>query len=131
MITTRKRAFISFDFDHDEALRNLLVGQSKNQDSPFNIQDWSLKTHLTGDWITKVRDRIKQTDLTIVICGKYTHRASGVSTELELTKELRQPYFLLQGRANEICKKPAAALSTDKIYHWTWDNLKQLIAGAR
>lgn len=131
MTTTQKRAFISFDFDHDEALRNLLVGQSKNQDSPFNIQDWSLKTHLTGDWIAKVMDRIKRTDLTIVICGKYTHHALGVSTELNLTKELRQPYFLLQGRANETCKKPTAALPSDKIYRWTWDNLKQVIAGAR
>ena len=38
-----KRAFISFDFDHDEDLRNLLVGQAKNPDSSFTISNWSLK----------------------------------------------------------------------------------------
>jgi len=37
-----KRAFISFDFDHDEELRNALIGQAKNPDSPFNIADWSV-----------------------------------------------------------------------------------------
>ena len=36
---TMKRAFISFDFDHDEELRNALVGQAKNSDSPFRIAD--------------------------------------------------------------------------------------------
>jgi len=39
----KPRVFISFDFDHDEDLRNLLVGQAKNEDSPFEIKDRSLK----------------------------------------------------------------------------------------
>ena len=28
------KTFISFDFDHDEDLRTLLVGQSKHSDTP-------------------------------------------------------------------------------------------------
>ena len=36
------RAFISFDFDHYEELRNALVGQANNPDSPFSIADWSV-----------------------------------------------------------------------------------------
>ena len=43
-----KRAFISFDYDHDEDLRNLLVGQARNPDSPFQIADWSAKEPLRG-----------------------------------------------------------------------------------
>ncbi len=31
------KAFISFDFDHDENLRNLVVGHAANPDSPFEI----------------------------------------------------------------------------------------------
>ena len=53
------RTFISFDFDHDEDLRNLLVGQSKNEDSPFEIADWSLKEPLDGNWKEKIKPRIK------------------------------------------------------------------------
>ena len=37
-----KRVFISFDFDHDEELRDALVGQAKNPGSPFSIADWSV-----------------------------------------------------------------------------------------
>ena len=35
----KKRAFISFDYDHDEELKQALIGQAKNPDSPFSIND--------------------------------------------------------------------------------------------
>src|SRR5258708_2764496 len=37
----KQRAFISFDFEHDEDLRNLLAGQSLHNDTPFEIKDRS------------------------------------------------------------------------------------------
>lgn len=125
-----KRAFISFDFDHDEDLRNLLNGQAKNPDSPFSIADWSVQERFTGNWKEKVRDRIRRTHLTIVICGEHTHEATGVAVELAMTRKEGNPYFLLKGRHNKPCAKPVGAHS-DEIYNWTWDNLKNLIAGRR
>ena len=126
-----KRAFISFDFDHDEELRDALKGQARNPDSPFNIADWSVQEAFTGNWKAKVRDRIRRTDLTIVICGEHTHTAKGVAAELTITQEEGKPYFLLWGRPKGTCTKPAMARSSDKIYKWTWENLRNLIAGAR
>ncbi len=125
------RVFISFDFDHDEDLKNLLVGQARNPDSPFSIADWSVKEPLTGDWKEKVRTRIRSVDLIIVICGEYTHTASGVATEVKIAQEEGIPYFLLWGRADKTCTKPSTALNSDKIYKWTWENLKKLISGER
>ena len=126
-----KRAFISFDFDHDEELRNFLMGQARNPDSPFNIADWSMQEAFTGNWKEKARNRICRTDLTIVICGEHTHSAKGVAAELTITREEENPYFLLKGRPNKTCTKPAMAHSSDKIYKWTWENLRKLIGGAR
>ena len=126
-----KRAFISFDFDHDEELRDALIGQAKNSDSPFNIADWSVREPFEGNWKSKVRSRIRQTDLTIVICGEHTHTAAGVAAELTISQEEGKPYFLLKGRPDRTCTKPRMARSSDKIYKWTWENLKLLIAGAR
>ena len=126
-----KRAFISFDFDHDDDLRNLLVGQAKHPDSPFEIKDRSLKEPLTGDWKEKVRQRMDNVDLVIVICGEYTHTAAGVAAELTIARDAKKPYFLLWGHGDESCTKPKTALDSDKIYKWTWDNLKALIGGAR
>lgn len=126
-----KRAFISFDYDHDEDLRNLLAGQAKNPDTPFQMANWSVKEPFTGDWKDKVRQRIRQTDLTIVVCGAFTHTATGVATELEITRLEGKPYFLLWGRPDRNCTKPSNASPSDTIYKWTWDNLKGLIAGNR
>ena len=127
----KKRAFISFDFEHDEDLRNLLVGQSRNPDTPFDLADWSVKEAMSGDWKSKVRTRIKGCDVMIVICGEYTNLATGVSAELQIAREEGCPYFLLWGRSEKACVAPTAASSSDKIYRWTWDNLKALIGGAR
>lgn len=126
-----QRAFISFDYDHDEDLRTLLAGQSKHSDTPFEIRDRSIKEPLTGDWKTKVRRRMDNIDVVIVICGEYTHTASGVAIELSIAREAGKPYFLLRGRSSKNCTKPTSALSSDKVYDWTWENLRLLIAGRR
>lgn len=125
------KLFISFDFDHDEDLRNLLVGQAKNPDSPFDISDRSIKEPLTGDWKSKFRHRLKNVDQMAVICGEYTDRATGVSAEVTIAREEGKPYFLIWGRADKTCTKPASAEDADKIYKWSWDNLKKLIRGDR
>lgn len=127
----KTRILTSFDYDHDDDLRTLLVGQSKNPDSPFEMADWSVKEALSGDWKAKVRTRIRSVDQVIVICGTHTDTATGVNVEIKIAQEEAKPYFLLWGRANGTCKKPTAALTTDKMYKWTWDNLKALIGGSR
>ena len=125
------RVFTSFDFDHDEDLRNLLVGQARNPDSPFSLADWSVKQAMTGDWKDQVRSRIRRTDVVIVVCGTHTHTASGVAAELSIARDEGKPYFLLYGRSSQTCTKPTSALATDKMYQWTWENLKLLLGGSR
>ncbi|EZP49955.1 TIR domain-containing protein [Sphingomonas sp. RIT328] len=127
----KTRMFISFDYDHDDALKTLLVGQAKNPDSPFELADWSIKEHIDGDWKAKARTRIRAVDVVCVICGGQTDTAAGVSAELEIAKEEGKPHFLLNGYSGKEGKKPKAATAVDKVYEWTWENLKQLVGGAR
>jgi len=126
-----KRVFISFDYDHDQDLKNALVAQARIKDSPFEIADYSVKEEVTGDWKQEARQRIRRAHLVIAICGTSTDTASGVKEELRIAKEEGIPYVLLWGRSDKQAKKPLSALQTDKIYKWTWDNLKSLIEGAR
>lgn len=125
------RVYVSFDFDNDEDLKTFLIGQSRHSDSPFEVSDWSLKEAVTGDWEKKARQRIRAVGQVAVICGHYTDKASGVAAEVRIAQEEKKPYFLLKGRAEGTAKKPKSALSSDKVYNWTWPNLKKLIAGAR
>lgn len=57
-MATKKRVFISFDYDHDEDAKIMLAGQAKLPDSPFDFTDASVKDHLTGDWKEKIRRRM-------------------------------------------------------------------------
>lgn len=123
-----QRVFVSFDYDYDNDLKNLLIGQARNADSPFEVEDWSVKT-ASAEWKKDARNRISRSDQVIVLCGKNTNTATGVNVELELADELGVPYFLLAGRDGAV--KPTSAKSSDKMYNWTWPNLKSLIAGNR
>ena len=127
----KKRVFISFDYDNDVTLKTFLVGQSKLDDSPFDLADWSIKEHIDDNWKAKARTRIKAVDVVCVICGNNTDTAVGVSAEVKIAQEEGIPYFLLNGYSDKTCIKPKAALSSDKLYKWTWPNLKSLIGGGR
>lgn len=127
----KTRVFISFDYDHDSVLKDFLVGQANLPDSPFALADWSIKEHIDDDWKAKARGRINVVDVVAVICGENTHSATGVSAEVKIAQEEKVPYFLLKGYSAKSCTKPVAALASDQMYKWTWDNLKNLIAGGR
>jgi hypothetical protein len=64
-MATKKRVFIGFDYDHDEAAKIMLAGRAKLPDSPFDFTDTSVKDHLSGDWKNKVLQ---------VIAGLRNHR---------------------------------------------------------
>lgn len=124
-----QRAFISFDYDYDARLKDLLIGQSRNPDSPFEVHDWSIKT-ASSTWKAEARRRIRASGLVIVLCGKHTDQASGVATELAITKEEGISYFLLAGYQDG-SQKPTTAAPADSLYEWTWPKLKNLVGGAR
>ena len=126
----KTRVFISYDYDNDLDLKAMLVGQAANPDSPFYIADWSIKT-ASPTWLDEARRRIRASDMVAVICGLSTHTATGVAAEVTIAKEEGKPYFLLWGRAQGACTSPTSARSSDKVYKWTWDNLKALVAGNR
>jgi hypothetical protein len=130
-MTIKKRVFISFDVDHDEGTKKMLALQAKLPDSPFDFIDASIKEPLSGDWKEKVRRRMDNIDIVIILCGEYTDKATGVSAELTIAQEKRKAYFLLRAYSDKNCKKPTSAYDSDKMYSWTWPNLTALINGGR
>ena len=70
-------------------------------------------------------------DVVIVLCGEQTHNASGVTAELTIAQEKAIAYFHLAAYSDKNCTLSSSAKAGDKLYRWTWDNLKNLLAGAR
>jgi hypothetical protein len=103
------RIFMSFDPDNDEDLRDLLLEQSRRQCSGFEISARSEAATMTDRWDERVRRQISEVDEVIVICGE------------------QKPYFLLWGRRERMCTKPAGSKRDDSMYSWTWEILQDQI----
>ncbi len=120
----KKRVFCSFDYANDKNLKDLLIGQSKNPDSAFEVSDWSMKEAAPEpSWEEKAEGRIKCSDHVIIVLGDKTHSASGVKKEVEMTRDNNVSILQLQPQD----KSPTPVANGGKVYNWTWDNLKKLL----
>jgi hypothetical protein len=125
---TNPRAFISFDFDHNETEKNLFVGQSKNSRTPFSIEDWSSKSSLPQkQWEQLIADKIKKCNILIVLVGKTMASATGVAKEIAFAKATDVPVFgVYVGGANTTSNLPDG-LPRNRTISWEWDKIADAI----
>ena len=122
----KKRVFVSFDFDNDKKLKDFIVGQSKNSDSPFEVSDWSMKEAAPErNWEQFAEARIKRVDLVIVVVGPKTHNAPGVLKEVDMARRNNIPIVQVIGYKDG---NYTAVPNAGRLYSWNWDNLKRIIA---
>jgi hypothetical protein len=121
----RKRVFVSFDFDHDKKLKDFIIGQSKLEDSPFEVTDWSMKEAAPErNWQVEAWARIRRADLVIVMVGPYTYTAKGVLDEVQIARQEGKPIVQIIGyRDGNYSPVPGAG----RLYSWNWNNLKALL----
>lgn len=122
----KKKVFVSFDFDNDKALKDFIIGQAKNEDSPFEVSDYSLKEAKPDkDWLEHATAAIRRSDVFIVMLGPKTKYATGVRQEVAVAKELAKSRFQLIGYKDG--SSDWAVIDGGRVYSWNWDNLKKLL----
>lgn len=75
-MATKNRIFISFAIE-DAIYRTFLVSQGKNEHSPFEFVDMSVKEPWDETWKTKCRSRIKGCDGVIALLEAEYGRCCG------------------------------------------------------
>ncbi|SRR5260370_28066531 len=122
------RAFISFDFDHNVAEKNLIIGQSKHSKTPFNIEDWSSKEALPqSQWEKLIKSKINRCHIVMVLVGKHMATATGVAKEIKMAQELNIPVFgVYVGGANSSSTLPRG-LSRSRTVRWDWNEIASAI----
>lgn len=124
-LSTRKKVFVSFDFDNDKFLKESFIGQCKLDQSPFEVMDYSLKeASKEKDWADKARKKIEQADLVIVMLGPTTHQSPGVLKEIAIAKALKKKIIQIIGYKDVKYQRIKGA---GKLYHWKWENLKKIL----
>jgi hypothetical protein len=122
------RAFISFDFDHNENDRMLFVGQSKNSATPFSIEDWSSKAELPqAQWEAAISAKIAKCHLLIVLVGRSMGTASGVAKELAFAKALDVPFFGVYVDGAGTASTLPTGLARNRTISWTWSGIANAI----
>ena len=124
---SKKKVFVSFDFDNDKALKDFIIGQAKLEDSPFEVTDFSLKEEAPEkDWLAKAKIAISRAEVFIVMLGSKTREASGVLKEVNLAIELYKTKFQIIGYKDG--SEEWVVPNAGRVYRWNWDNLKKLLA---
>lgn len=127
----KKRVYISFDFDNDNDIKGSFVQQANDPSSPFCFVDKSIQNKIDEKWKVDARKRIKQCNCMIVLCGRHTDEAKGVTAEITIANEENIPYFLIRGRKHGKVKKPLSTKSTDIIYKWKWKEIQRILQGVK
>ena len=121
----RRRVFVSFDYDNDKALRDFVCGQAKNKSSRFSMVNWSMKeAGPERSWGRKARERIKRSDLVMVMAGRRTKSAPGVLQEVKIAREEGVKVVQLIGYSKKKCPRVPQA---GRRYRWTRKNLRRIL----
>jgi hypothetical protein len=123
------RAYIGFDFDHDEKWRNLFAGQAKTDSpTPFTVADWSSKQALgQAEWERVTEQKIRQCHMVIVLVGRYMSTATGVHKEIAMAGRQNTPTFgVYVDGANSASTLPPG-LPRGRVIEWKWPNIAAAI----
>ena len=90
-----RSVFLSFEFERDAGKRKDFLHQA-GLHSDFALRDKSLPAAEHDDkWRKEVKERMKDSDLVIVLLGPDTQNAPGVLDELSLAGEVERPVIQL------------------------------------
>ncbi len=124
-MTKKFRIFTSFAIE-DANLRTLLVGQGRNNKTPFSFVDMSVKEPWDSAWKTNCRTKIKGCDGVIGIITNNTPKASGQIWELQCAYDEGIPVLLIYGNDDRPSNLPDPVKGR-RINLWTWDNISTFL----
>lgn len=126
----KKRVFVSFAIE-DARVRDLLTGQARNDNTPFEFTDMSVKEPWDSAWKTKCRDRIKGCHGVIVLVTKNIIKADGARWEIKCAQEEGIPVMPMYASDNDKgCRLPPE-LEGKRIYDWSWPNLEKFVGNLK
>lgn len=125
-MATNNRIFIGFAVE-DKTSRDFLVGQAKNQKSPFEFVDMSVKEPWDEKWKTSCRSRIKGCDGVVALVSKNTAKAVGALWEVRCAKDEKVPirgvYCTSENRPTTLPEEFGGV----QVVDWTWTNIASFI----
>ena len=125
-MATNNRIFISFAVPEDTQYRDFLKGQAKNDKSPFDFIDLSVKEPWDEKWKTNCRTKIKGCDGVIALLSKKTWNADGARWEIKCAVDEDIPIIGVHIHKDDKGAIPPE-LAGKKVIEWTWPGIKSFL----
>lgn len=121
------RIFTAFAIE-DKWARDYLCGQARNERTPFEFVDMSVKEPWSDEWKRRCRTRIKGCDGVVALVSRNTANAAGQLWEINCAREERVPILgIYTTQENRPISLPSV-LSGVAVRDWTWSNIQNFIS---
>ena len=120
-----KRVFISFAIE-DKFARDNLVYQERQNHTPFDFIDMSVKSPWDSAWKTQCRERIRKCHGVVAFISNNTYNADGARWEIKCAYEEGVPVYPVFIHDSGASRIPPE-LSGRRIHHWTWPNITSFL----
>lgn len=122
----KQKVFISFAIE-DIRYRGFLVSQAKNNRSPFDFRDMSVKQPWPDRiWKRECRKQIRECDAMIVLLSKNTWRSSGARWEIKCGREEGLRMIGMHIKRDDKGAIPPE-LRGKRIIEWDWARLEKFL----
>jgi hypothetical protein len=119
------RIFIVFAIE-DAQTKNLLTGQAKAKQLPYEFTSMPLKEPWDDDWKHDCQVKIISAEGAIVLVSKLTKKSAGALWEIDCIKEERRPLMGFYIGGATTLDKPES-LNNISCKEWNWKNAKEFI----
>jgi hypothetical protein len=120
-----QRIFTSFAKE-DAYARDFLVQQARDERSPFEFIDMSVKEPWDNAWKTQCRTKIKGCDSLIALISKRTYNADGARWEIKCADEEDLPILGVHIHKDDKGAVPPE-LRGHKVIEWSWNGIASFI----
>lgn len=121
------RVFIAFAIE-DKTYRDFLVGQAKNDRSPFEFIDMSVKEPWDSGWKEKVRTRIRGCDGVIALLSVNTYNATGARFEIKVARDEGIPLVAMRVKSDQWVATPTELVGVTTM-NWSWPDIAAFLKG--
>ena len=118
-----RSVFLSFEFHKDASRRGAFIGQARKH-CKFSLIDKSLPAaEHSNKWRQDVRNRMRESDVVVVLLGPDTQNAPGVKDELSLAGEVGCPVVQLMPKG---CNYGLVA-KNQAVCEYKWPRINQML----
>ena len=122
----KNRIFVSFAIE-DVFYRNGLVNQARDERSPFEFTDMSVKDPWEETWKSRCRTKIKGCDGVIALISPNTKDATGARWEIKCAAEETIPMIGVHIHKDWTKHYTPPELIGHKVIDWSWDGIAGFI----